>query len=59
LQVDIFSLAIIMFELFSMCPLSIKVQRSGAPDEFEMYAQAVAMGHREQFNRTWPQELKV
>ena len=59
LQVDIFSLAIITYELFMMCPLSIRVHKSGEPDEFPNYAAAVAAGHRETLKPTWPQELKA
>lgn len=58
-QVDIYSLGIITYELFMMCPLSIRVHKSGEPDEFPNYACAVAAGHRETLKPSWPQELKV
>jgi hypothetical protein len=58
-QVDIFSLGVICFELFSMNLLAIMVHKSGLPDEFENYAKRVANGHREGLRTSWPQELKV
>jgi hypothetical protein len=58
-QVDIFSLAIVMFELFSMNLMANIAQKSGDGDEFELYAQAVASGHREPLKDAWPDSLKV
>lgn len=58
-QVDIFSLGVIMYELFMMCPLAIRVHKSGEPDEFPNFARNVAAGHREALKPTWPQELKA
>ena len=59
LQVDIFSLAIIMYELFAMNLVATRAHNSGAPDEFENYARRVANGHREPMRPSWPQTLKV
>ena len=59
LQVDIFSLAIIMYELFAMNLVATRAHNSGAPDEFENYAKRVANGHREPMRPSWPQNLKV
>lgn len=58
-QVDIFSLAIIIYELFSMCPLVKTVSQTGSEDEFEQYANRVACGHREPIDASWPQQLQV
>lgn len=59
LQVDIFSLAIVMYELFSMNLMANLVQKSGDPTEYECYALRVAAGHREELKASWPDGLKV
>jgi hypothetical protein len=60
LQVDIFSLAVIMYELFIMCPLHAKVSKFGTPEELETYAKRVAiLDHRESLKPAWPPSLKV
>ena len=58
-QVDIFSLAVIMYELFVMSLVAIINNKSGLPDEYEQYARRVAGGYREKLRNTWPQGLKV
>ena len=58
-QVDIFSLAVIMYELFVMSLVAIINNKSGLPDEYEQYARRVAGGYREKLRDTWPQGLKV
>ena len=58
-QVDIFSLGIIMFELFSMNLVAILACKSGESDELPSYAARVAAGHREKLRPTWPQPLQV
>lgn len=60
-QVDVFSLGVIMYELFTTLPLADKVTKSGGDDdgEFEGYARLVAAGHREEMPASWPQQLKV
>eukprot|EP00892_Ulva_mutabilis_P009310 jgi/Ulvmu1/6751/UM030_0086.1 len=57
-KVDIFSLGVITYELFMMCPLAIRVHKSGEPGEFPTYAKGVAAGYRETLKPSWPQELK-
>lgn len=52
-QVDIFSLGVIMYELFTMTPMACMVSRSGVGGEMTAYAHSVALGHREPFPRAW------
>jgi hypothetical protein len=59
MQVDIFSLGIIMYELFAMNLVATRAHNSGAPDEFENYAKRVGNGHREPMRPSWPQSLRV
>lgn len=56
---DIFSLGIIMYELFSMCPLAKTVTETGKEEEFALYARRVADGHREPLDDSWPQQIQV
>jgi hypothetical protein len=58
-QVDIFSLNIIMYELFVMNLVANIAHTTGKLDEFERYAKRVAAGHREPMRPTWPQGLRV
>jgi hypothetical protein len=57
--VDIFSLGVIMYETFLMCPMLDKVSKSGNPDEFEIYAKLVSLGTRQPLKPSWPDSLKV
>lgn len=59
MQVDIFSLGVIMYETFLMCPMVEKVSKSGTPDEFEVYAKLVSMGQRQPLKSSWPAALQV
>ena len=58
-QVDIFSLGVIMYELFLMCPMLEQVSKSGQAIEFEVYAKLVSMGQRQPLKTSWPESLKV
>ena len=59
MQVDIFSLGVIMYETFLMCPMLEKVSKNGTPNEFEVYAKLVSMGQRQPLKPSWPKSLKV
>lgn len=59
LQVDIFSLAVIMYELLMMTPMVCLVSRSGTDGELVSYANCVALGYRESFKKTWPDAVQV
>lgn len=58
-QVDIFSLGVIMYETFLMSPMMEKVSKSGEAIEFEVYAKLMSMGQRQELKRSWPQSLQV
>lgn len=62
-KVDVFSLGIVMFELFTMTSLGGLVSSNGGggpeDDVYARYAQRVAAGHREKLPHTWPQSLQV
>lgn len=58
-KVDIFSLGVVIFELFSLTSLNGLVGSSGDDDACAQYARRVAAGHREAVPQTWPQGLKV
>ena len=58
-QVDIFSLGVIMYELFLMCPMLEQVSKSGQAIEFEVYAKLGSMGQRQPLKTSWPESLKV
>ena len=58
MQVDIFSLGIIMYELFNM-NLTANVASFGEDADLPAYAEKVAHGHREPLTKGWPAELKV
>ena len=58
-QVDIFSLGVIMYELFMMTPLTYLISRSGLDEELLSYAHCVSMGHREELKATWPEAIQV
>jgi hypothetical protein len=59
LQVDIFSLGVIMYELFTMAPLAFLISLNGSEGEPLAYAQSVAIGHREGLPKAWPTSVKV
>ena len=59
LQVDIFSLAVLMYELFVMNLMASIVMKSGEEQEFENYADVVASGHRQPMRDSWPPSLQV
>lgn len=56
---DIFSLGVIMYELFVMNLVAIINHKSGEAEEYENYARRVAAGYREKLRDTWPQALKA
>ena len=56
-QVDIFSLGVVMYELLMMTPLACMVSMSGGRQL--AYAQCVALGHREALQRGWPSSVQV
>lgn len=58
-KVDIFSLGVIMYELFGMNLMASIVQKSGTEEEFEVYATRVANGHREPMRDSWAEGLQV
>jgi hypothetical protein len=59
LQVDIFSLGVIMYETFLMQTMQDKVSKSSEAIEYEVYAKLVAMGTRQELKPSWPESLKV
>lgn len=56
-KVDIYSAAIIMYELFSMLPLGVRAATAGTPEAYQAYAHRVARGHREPLPACWPPAL--
>jgi hypothetical protein len=59
LQVDIFSLGVIMYELFMMTPMVFIISNSGSDGEMLAYTHCVALGHRESLKKSWPDSVKV
>jgi serine/threonine protein kinase len=58
-KVDIFSLAIVMFEMFSMIRISAIAAAQGEAKDGLPYAGWVASGNREPLPNHWPQSLKA
>jgi hypothetical protein len=56
--VDIFSLAIIAYELFSGLTMSTRLMIVGSAKEFELHAIRTAEGHRLPLPSNFPDELK-
>jgi hypothetical protein len=58
MQGDIFSLGIIMYELFTMCPIATTVCMGSTHACFQAYANRIRRGHREPLDKAWPQALR-
>lgn len=57
-QGDVFSLGVIMYEIFTMCPLATTVCMGSMRGDYRGYASKVATGHREPLDNSWPQALR-
>jgi serine/threonine protein kinase len=57
-KVDVFSLAIMLYEALSFRLNVMKLAMGREPTAISDYAQGVAQGHRENLPRGWPQEVK-
>ena len=56
--VDVFSLAIMLFEALSFRLNVMKLAMGGDPEAISQYAEKVALGHREKIPKSWPAEVR-
>lgn len=56
-KVDVFSLAVMLYETLRGRLIVMHIAMEGDPGDVARYAQKVAAGHREPLNKKWPPEL--
>jgi len=56
-KIDIYSLGVILYELFMGYPILCTISHSGQPQEVENYAKRVASGYRVKIPARWPPEV--